>query len=262
MVAFSLTSGLDADVVVLDEVDSTNRFLRDTPGTDSRIQVAVTTHQTAGRGRMDRVWVCRPGDSLALSVAIPPPALPEPLTPDLLHLVALASGSVVAEAIAPHADADVRVKWPNDVLVGGKKVAGILGEVAPDRRIIVGVGLNLNVPEGDLPTPIATSLHLHSRGRVVDADRVTHDIVTGFLHLIPHLGSRLTGSIRDRVIARLDTLGRRVRVEYPDGKNLVGTATALTDEGALVISPDDRSGEVVVTAGDIWHLRLPSDYRA
>jgi BirA family biotin operon repressor/biotin-[acetyl-CoA-carboxylase] ligase len=256
MVAFPLTSALDVDVVVLESIDSTNRFLRETPGSGSRFHVAVTTHQTAGRGRMDRVWVCRPGQALALSVAFPQGALPAPLTPDVLQLVALASGAVVADAVAQWVTESVTVKWPNDVLIGGKKVAGILGEVASDGRVIVGVGLNVSVPEGDLPTPTATSLHLHGPVDQSHVDPIAHSIVRGFLDLYPRLSGGLTGVLRDRVISRLDTLGKAVRVDFPDGESVDGIATALTDVGALVVAPTNGAKDVTVTAGDVWHLRL------
>lgn len=251
---FPLTRSLDADVHILSEVDSTNRFLRDTTSTPDRLTLALTTHQTSGRGRQERIWVTPPGQGLALSVGFPPSLTPTPISPAWLQLLALVTGAALAEAVAGEVDDEVSVKWPNDVLVSGKKVAGALGEVTGDGLVIVGIGVNLSVPEGDLPTPHATSLHLHGAPVWGLADRLTHGVVTTLMSRLLAPTSSLDGKTMRWVTSRLGTLGRRVRVDFPDGESLHGVATRLTEDGALVVRGDDGNDHVI-TAADVWHLR-------
>ena len=254
MDTFSLTRSLNADVHVLAEVDSTNRFLRDTPPTSDRLSLALTTHQNSGRGRQERIWVTPPGQGLALSVGLPPSLTPTPISPSWLQILALVTGAAVAEAVAGEVDDEVSVKWPNDVLVSGKKVAGVLGEVTGDGRVIVGIGVNLTVPEGDLPTPSATSLHLHGAPVEGLADRLTHSVVTTVMSRLTAPTSRLDEKTMQWVTGRLGTLDRRVRADFSDGESLHGVATRLTEDGALVVRGDDGNDHVI-TAADVWHLR-------
>jgi len=251
---FPLTRHLDADVHVLAEVDSTNRFLRDAPPVTDRLSLALTTQQTSGRGRQDRIWVTPPGQGVALSVALPPSLTPKPIDPSWLSLLALVTGAAIAEAVAREVQDEVSVKWPNDVLVSEKKVAGVLGELTGDGRVIVGIGMNLSVPEGDLPTPHSTSLHLHGAQVEGLADRLTHSIVTTLTSRLSTPTPRLDDETTAWVTARLGTLGRRVRVDFPDGESIVGVASGLRQDGALVVAGEDGTDRVI-TAADVWHLR-------
>lgn len=251
---FPLTRSLDVDVHILTEVDSTNRFLRDTPPESDGLRLALTTQQTSGRGRQDRIWVTPPGQGLALSVALPPSLTPNPIDLSWLSLLALVTGAAVAEAVAGEVQDEVSVKWPNDVLVSQKKVAGVLGELTGDGRVIVGIGINLSVPEGDLPTPHATSMTLHGAQVEGLADRLTHGIVTTLTSRLSTPTLSLDDETLRWVTARLGTLGRRVRVDFPDGESLVGLASGLNEVGALVVAGEDGADHVI-TAADIWHLR-------
>ena len=126
--------------------------------------VALTEEQTEGRGRLGRTWHSPPGVSLLFSILLEPPVdtarLPE---------LSLVAGQASAAAIAAIADVTPEVKLPNDILISGRKVAGILAE-ARDGRVVLGVGVNVNVAEDDLPTEVdrpATSL-LVETGNEVD----------------------------------------------------------------------------------------------
>jgi len=126
--------------------------------------LAVTDEQTAGRGRLGRHWLAEPGTSLLCSLVlrqrVEPPRLPE---------LSLVAGRAVAEAIAAVTGLEPTVKFPNDVLVAGRKTAGILAE-AKDGRVVLGIGINVNVPAASLPAATAmpaTSL-LVETGAAVD----------------------------------------------------------------------------------------------
>ena len=117
--------------------------------------VAVTDEQTEGRGRLGRSWQAPPGSSLLFSIVLTPPVPAERL-PEL----SLVAGAAVAEAIAGETGLAPEIKHPNDVLIGGSKVAGVLAEAA-EGRVVLGIGINVSQAEDDLPPGVgATSLHL------------------------------------------------------------------------------------------------------
>jgi BirA family biotin operon repressor/biotin-[acetyl-CoA-carboxylase] ligase len=147
--------------VFAERCPSTQRLLTDE---HSEGAVALTEEQTEGRGRLGRRWLSPPGASLLFSVLLEPPVdtarLPE---------LTVVAGGVCAEAIARVTGLEPEIKLPNDVLISGRKTAGILAE-ARDGRVVLGVGVNVNVTEADLPQDVdtpATSL-LVETGREID----------------------------------------------------------------------------------------------
>jgi BirA family biotin operon repressor/biotin-[acetyl-CoA-carboxylase] ligase len=141
--------------------------------------VAVANEQTAGRGRLGRPWVAAPGTSLLCSVALRPPVEPARL-PEL----SLLAGAACAGAIAAVTGLDPRVKFPNDVLLGERKVAGILAE-AREGRVVLGIGINVNAAAAQLPAdtdPPPTSLSLECKREIDRAEL----LVTLLEHLERH----------------------------------------------------------------------------
>jgi len=145
----------------VEETPSTQRLLGEEHGEGA---VAVTDEQTEGRGRLGRRWHSPPGVSLLFSILLEPPVetarLPE---------LSLVAGEACAGAIAAVTGATPEIKLPNDVLISGRKVAGILAE-AREGRVVLGIGVNVNVPDEDLPTEVdvpATSL-LAETGHEID----------------------------------------------------------------------------------------------
>jgi BirA family transcriptional regulator, biotin operon repressor / biotin---[acetyl-CoA-carboxylase] ligase len=126
--------------------ESTQRLLDDA----AEGAVAVTEEQTEGRGRLGRSWQARPGTSVLVSVLLEPP-VPATRLPELT----LVAGEACAEAITATTGLEPTIKHPNDVLVEGRKVAGILAE-ARDGRVVLGVGINVNVAGHELPAETAT----------------------------------------------------------------------------------------------------------
>ena len=213
------------------QIDSTQTLLVSEGGRDGRVVIA--DHQTAGRGRQGRSWLDVPGAMLMFSVLL------RDIPPDRASLTSLQAGVAVARAIGE----DARLKWPNDVRIGGRKLCGILGELAPPGDyVVVGIGVNVGHAKGDLPDDLdATSLAIE---RAVTPRR--DDVCIGVLTELDALLGRddWMRDYRDRC----ETLGSRVRVELSDG-SLEGIATEVRDDGALVV--DDQ----VVMAGDVIHLR-------
>lgn len=209
----------------------------------------LTLDQTAGRGRLDRTWVTPAGTALALSVLVRD-ALRHPLA----SWLPLLAGLCLAEALDGVAPGRVAVKWPNDLLLDGRKVCGILVEVAPGGRdAVVGSGLNLTQTAEQLPVETATSLAL--AGVPLSAEQLD-TLVAGYLgRLRNELESPgPVARLRERVVARCATVGQRVRVALADGSELVGMASGIDATGRLEVTPDSADA-VVVAVGDVTHVR-------
>jgi BirA family transcriptional regulator, biotin operon repressor / biotin---[acetyl-CoA-carboxylase] ligase len=148
----------------VERCESTQRLLADDAPEGA---VAVADEQTAGRGRLGRDWVTPPGSSVLASVALRPD-VPTEVLPEL----SLVAGRACARALAEVAEVVPEVKWPNDVLVGGRKIAGILAE-AREGRVVLGIGINVLQTAGDLPQRAqypATSLLVETGRRVPRAE--------------------------------------------------------------------------------------------
>ena len=228
-----------------DRLDSTNDRARDVAREGRRDIVVVADEQTAGRGRRDRSWIGPPG-GLYCSVVVEPT-----FSPAEYPLATLAAGVAVARAVE-RTGVTARVKWPNDVLVDDRKLAGVLPERVRD-ALVVGVGVNVAVDARTLPEgAVGLADALAERGQSldeVDGDarhRVAGDALSAFADLLASPADVLAAW---RSMA--DTLGRRVRVETPRG-SVVGEAVDVVAPGALVVRTDD--GDVRVDAGDCEHL--------
>ena len=263
-----------SDLTVVAESASTNDDLVARAADANEFAVQMTTSQTAGRGRLGRVWVAPPGQTLAASLLLKPRlADGQPLSLDRFGWLPLLAGLAMTRAIsALLPETRVALKWPNDVQIEGKKVAGLLAELLPTATgVVIGSGVNLAIPESDLPTPVSTSLGLHgpvlvSDGAVVGTTLTGDDLIDavlgGYLEEFRRLYSDYLGAggdaaasgLHTAVTAACSTLGQSVRVELPGGENLLGTATGLDPDGRLLVRP--ANGAVVaVAAGDVTHLR-------
>jgi BirA family biotin operon repressor/biotin-[acetyl-CoA-carboxylase] ligase len=223
------------------ELDSTNRHVLDAARAGApESLVAVADVQTAGRGRFDRTWQAPPGSSLLVSALVRTPGDAGP--------VVMAAAVALAGAVADVAGVAARLKWPNDLVVGDRKLAGLLAE-RDGEALVVGVGCNVNW-DGFPPdlADAATSCNLEA-GHPVDRDRLLTAFLDGFAAMLAR-GDDVLGEYR----ARLATLGRRVRVEPLRGETLLGTALDVTGDGALVVR-DDAGTDHTVVAADVVHLR-------
>jgi BirA family biotin operon repressor/biotin-[acetyl-CoA-carboxylase] ligase len=201
----------EARVIHLESVASTQDVARELPIGS----IVIADHQTAGRGRLEHRWEAPPGTALLASFVLPPNPL-----------LSLAAGVAAAEACAQ----GVRLKWPNDLLLGGRKVGGILVE-AKAAKAICGIGINLTwAPEG---------------GATLNQPRDW---------LLDRLGialARWSSAPASDVLGRWhelsDTIGRKVRVQLPD-RSFEGVAQELNQRGELIVDG------TVVSAGSIRHL--------
>jgi len=237
------------NIEVVAETGSTNSDLvaRAAAGEDVDAVVLIAEHQTAGRGRLGRNWAAAPLAQLTLSAGIDGADVPT----SLWGWLPLIAGLAVVEAVEATAAVKTELKWPNDVLAGKGKLAGILSEVAANQTIIVGIGLNVTLRADEVGEPQVTSLM--DLG-VVDPDR------TGLaVEVLRRLGERVdawrNGDPRLVVEyrSRCDTIGQRVRATLPGDRAVEGIAVDVDDLGRLRIDTGDEA--VTVSAGDITHLR-------
>lgn len=238
---------------VLPEAGSTNDVLSARAAGLPDLSVVVTTNQTGGRGRLGRVWVAPPGKTLAISVLL----RPEGLSPEAFGWFPLMAGLAMSRAIGPLVPAPVSVKWPNDVLIDGAKVSGILSELLPDLSgLVIGAGVNLFQQPDELPTDTSTSLVVagaESPGAdVVLASYLTH-LTTLYREYLTAGGDPVRSALRDEVVEACHTVGRAVRVELPGGESLLGTAVGIDIDGRLIV--ESETGRTAVAAGDVTHLR-------
>lgn len=207
--------------------------------------VVATGWQQAGRGRFDRVWTTPPDTCLALSVLTRPT---RPLAS--WGWLAMVVGLAVADGLS-EAGVDARLKWPNDVLIGGSKVCGILCEavqVDDGMAAVLGVGINVALTEAQLPVPTATSLALEG------SSATPAEVAGAVLGALDAWYSRWDAgeSLTDAYRMRCSTLGRRVRVLLP-ARIVEGVATDVDADGALLVRTP--SGTEAFSAGDVVHLR-------
>ena len=179
---FARTRTVAARLEVVEQSPSTNAQLRAQAAGAPHRTVLLTTDQTAGRGRLDRTWTTPAGSALAVSVLLRD--LPEP---DALGWIPLAAGVAMADAVARQLPGhEVGVKWPNDVLVDGRKICGILAEAA-DGAVIVGAGVNTAMAADQLPVPTATSFA--ALDAQADIDRIAADFVAGLDRRVSELAA-------------------------------------------------------------------------
>lgn len=213
--------------------------------------VVLADHQTAGRGRLGRTWHAPPGTSIAVSMLFRPTSVPVARWPWL----PLLAGVAVVEALRAGTGVPAGLKWPNDVVVDGLKLAGLLAEVVPEcgGGVVVGVGLNVTAVRPDLP-PTATSLALCG---VVDPDRgrVLAAVLASVAHRYEGWRARSGDPVEARRAYRshCTTLGSQVLVQLPAGYPLTGRATDVDDGGRLVVRTAD--GDRALSIGDVVHVR-------
>lgn len=224
-------------------VDSTQRVafaLAEAGAADRTVVVADT--QTAGRGRRGRPWHDEPGGSVLASIVVRPRLAVRDL-PKLSLVAALA----VAEAIEAVAGLRARLKWPNDILVNGRKIAGILLESRVETEPVVIVGIGINLGQRAFPPALmatATSVRMET-GRTVEREAMLDEMLAAFDRWRATLEGQGFARVRARWLERADTIGRAVSIE-----ERVGIAIDLDADGALVVR--DHAGALHrVVAGEL-----------
>ena len=212
--------------------------------------VVVAGHQTGGRGRLGRSWVSEPGASLLASVLLRPE-----IRPERAPVLSLLAGVAMVGALSEACGVETRCKWPNDLVVGDRKLGGILLEASMAggtlEHAVVGVGVNLTQSVEDFPAELrkaATSVSIE--GGLGDAEA----LLGRFLReLREELGGIDDGGVLERYRSLCETLGRTVRANGVDGREVEGSAADIGEAGELLVETEE--GMVRVGFGEVLHLR-------
>lgn len=235
-------------VEIVDETPSTNALVaaRARDGAPEGL-VVVAEHQTSGRGRLDRAWEVPRGSALTFSILLRPD-----LPPTSWTWIPLLTGYALHAALADRIP-EVTLKWPNDVMVGDHKIAGILVErVETDLgpAAVIGIGLNVNQTREELPTDTSTSLRVELEESFDRSDLLVQ-VLGSFKALLPLVEQ--PDVLRAAYVDVCSTVGRVVDVHLPGGATQRGEALDLDSSGALVLSTGD--GTFAAHAGDVVHVR-------
>ncbi len=257
---YPLTAAISPRVQVVQTTDSTNAdvvaHVVAAPQDWPHLSLILTTDQRAGRGRLDRTWTTPPGTALAVSVVVSVPGIPAASR----GWIPLAAGAAMTRAVAAQLRGtghDAALKWPNDVLLDGGKLAGILSEVVPGHPdvVVIGAGVNTRMSHADLPVDTATSFEV--LGIEIDDDRLVADYLRALDEQLTALavsgGDASASGVRGEVEALCSTLGSDVLVSLPDGQALRGRAQRIDADGRLVVVQGHT--ETAVSAGDVVHVR-------
>jgi BirA family transcriptional regulator, biotin operon repressor / biotin---[acetyl-CoA-carboxylase] ligase len=252
--------GVYRDVRVVAATGSTNADLANLgrhgaePGA-----VLVAEHQRQGRGRLGRSWQAPERAAVMFSILLQPEGVPNGRWPWL----PLLAGVAVAEALAKVASVDAQLKWPNDVLIGGHKVAGILVEridsAGRPALAVVGMGINVSNSAAELPTPESTSLALQDAStldRSVLLRAVCRTLESLYVAWYDQRGDPAAG-LAHSYRRRCSTLGQQVRIQLPGHGSVTGQAIDVDSSGRLVVA-SSAAGRVALSAGDVVHVRQPA----
>ncbi|MEO3761516.1 biotin--[acetyl-CoA-carboxylase] ligase [Mycobacterium sp. B14F4] len=257
LAAQSLVDGLTPPwrrLEIVDETGSTNADLlaRSAAGEDVEGAVLIAEHQTAGRGRSGRTWSAVPFSQIIMSVGVAATDVPVAGW----GWLPLAAGVAVVATITDITGVRAELKWPNDVLAGGHKLAGILVEVSPvDSTVIVGIGLNVTLRADELPPGLCATSLFELGAEELDRTALTK-------RLLMELGARIEAwraadgadpSLAADYRSLCSTIGLTVRANLPGGRQLVGMAQSIDEMGRLLIEAGGRT--VAVAAGDVVHVR-------
>lgn len=237
-----------------EEIESTNDFAKQIAETGAvHGEVVIAEAQRAGRGRRGRTWSSPPGKSLYFSVVLRPD-IPPSRAPELTLLASVA----VCQAIRSAGVSSAGIKWPNDVLIGDRKAAGILTEMAaePDevQWVVLGIGVNVNADPEDFPDelkPIATSLAIE-RGQKLPRALFAAAVLTSLEEWLDRHSDEGFAPVRAAWKEMCQTLGRAVRVVTSD-RQIEGLAEDVDETGALLVRTP--SGLERVLSGDVLMLR-------
>lgn len=241
--------------MLLETTGSTNSDLVEQGASLGDLSVLVSDFQSAGKGRSGRQWQAPPKSSLFASVLLKP----SQFGPSAFSWLPLMAGLAVARAAQKFGVASASVKWPNDVLVGGNKLAGVLSELLPDLSgVVIGSGVNLRQTATELPIETATSIAIEIN-QAVDRD----EFLIAYLEELTELyrafseagGDPERSELRNAVIAACGTIGREVRVILPGDKEEYGRAIDIDQTGRLIVELSRNSEILAVAAADIVHLR-------
>ncbi len=242
--------GEKMEIIRLEETESTNSYAKSHIGVLADKTAVHALRQTCGRGRLNRKWVDLGEDNLYLSIVLKPSNAFSEIYPNLTQYLSVALSKVLESY-----GVKTQIKWPNDVLINGKKIAGILSETVMSggnlEGIVLGIGVNLNAEQADLdaiPDKIAASLNIET-GKNINLDIFLNELLTEFFANYDKFLKIGFSLIKDEYVKRNCFLDTELNVQVFNNIK-TGFAKSVTDKGELVLQTKDNA-ETVLTIGDI-----------
>ena len=237
-------------IIRLEEIESTNSYAKEHIAEFEDRTAIITKRQTAGRGRLNRSWVDLGENNLFLSIVLKPSETFNEIYPNITQYLSVALCRVLETY-----GLKTQIKWPNDVLIDGKKIAGILSETVMQGQklngIVLGIGVNLNSTQekiDKIPDKIATSLNIET-GKNIDTDEFLDKLLTEFFANYDEFLKKGFLYIKYDYINKNCFLNKNLRVQVFN-KIKTGLAKEITDNGELVLLTEENK-ETVLTIGDI-----------
>lgn len=241
------TSVIGKTVYAYDTIDSTNNEAKRQAGAPHG-SIFIAEQQTGGKGRLGRSWVSPAGDGLWFSILLRPNVSP-------LHVtnITLLTGLAVCNAICSYTGCDAKIKWPNDIVIGCKKVCGILTEMTAEidriEYVISGIGINVNNTSFSQELSVkATSLFIESKQKIQRIG-LLQAILTEFELLLARYGTQDDTAMMEDYKKRCITLGRKISITR-DKKQIWGNAVDITSAGELVMLCEDGT-KLIINSGEV-----------
>ena len=253
------TQALGQSIHILTETASTNSLgMTLAESGDPHGTVILAEQQTAGKGRLGRSWVSPPRKNIYCSIILRDPCLQKHLT-----WIPLATGLALSEAIQKTQTITSSLKWPNDILIRNKKLAGILCQSTSRGQsaggVIVGFGVNVNAGPEDFPADLqttSTSLFQES-GQLCHRNRLLASMFNHLERWYDQLASHNIDTVKSAYSAACSTLGMDVRCTLKESKEIRGHATAIGIDGSLQVIPFDQGAKhpIEIHSADVIHVR-------
>jgi BirA family biotin operon repressor/biotin-[acetyl-CoA-carboxylase] ligase len=242
-------AGIGHTVIVKQRTGSTNDDAKELAEKGaSHGTVVVAEEQERGRGRLDRTWHSPPGVNLLFSVILRPG-----LEPERAGLITIAAGVAAAEAVRGLCGLETRIKWPNDVRIKGRKLAGILAEAESRMSyVVLGMGINVNLEPSRMPDEIkdtAASILAETKKRFKRAE-VFRAVMEELERVLGLVERNDTQKVIESWMELSEAMGRKVKAKTP-AETHVGTAVGVREDGALLIRDSETSRDIAVIAGDV-----------
>lgn len=237
-------------IVTLEEVHSTNSYALEHIRFFDDKTVVFTTRQTLGRGRYNRQWVCDDSENLYMSVVLKPDDVKLYPFPNLTQYLSV----VVCKVLEDKFNLSPEIKWPNDILVNGCKISGILAESYMENNqikgIVLGLGLNVNLKKETLTSIDQKAVSLSVlKSQTFDVEEILNNICGLFFEGYDCFTKQGFQSIKDDYIKRSAFLGRNITVREADEKRQY-LAKSIDDDGLLIVN-DEKNNECKIITGDV-----------
>lgn len=256
---------LGETLYVFDELDSTNAFAIERAKSQAPSgTVILADRQTAGRGRLDRSWFS-PGKANIYGSLL----FVHETTIQYLGWIPLMAGVAIAQALEQQTGIRIDLKWPNDLLIGGRKLGGVLCDSFrnPGHQtcVVIGFGINANLSQSEFPLELqtsATSLRIQCRGPV-DRERLIIKVIASLWKNWENLRSNGPQSCLIEYNHWCVTIGQTIQIQFPDGSQLQGLAHSIGEHGQLRVIPspsnsNEQSARIRdIHSGEILHIRTP-----